>query len=84
MGELNEPNELKDAESGETFVITFDDDGETDTITADYWKPTDGGSTLEWDVGLIDVVDNGSGYIVTMTANDRWEFDVVDIEAVNQ
>ena len=79
MGELNEPSELKDAESGETFVITFDDDGEIDTLTADYRKPTDGGSQLEWDVGLIEVVSEDSGYVVTMVTNDRWKFDVVDI-----
>jgi hypothetical protein len=79
MGELNEPSELEDAESGETFTITSDDGGEIDTLTADYWKPTDGGSQLKWDVGLVEVVAEDSGYVVTMVTNDQWKFDVVDI-----
>ena len=83
MAELNEPDELKDAEHGDRYVIIFEDDGERDTLTAKYRKPIDGGSIVKWDTVNCDIVEKSDGYTISPTVGG-WEFDVIEIHPVDK
>ena len=83
MAELNELDELEDAEPGDRYVIIYEDDGERDTLTVKYRKPMEGGSMVKWDTATCHILNTDDGYeIEEMTG--RWTFDVIDIHRVDK
>ena len=78
-----EPDELEDAETGDRYVIIFEDGDERDTLTAEYKKPVEGGSQLLWNTVHCEMVEKSDGYTLSPISGG-WEFDVIEIHPVDK